>query len=56
MSSGFVSEKVLDEKRRARQEEWEKVRKAEDPKDAPPEEPVDTRSLYDKLQVRCQHR
>ena len=51
MSSGFVSEKVLDEKRRQRQEEWEKVRKAEDPKEAP-EEPQDNRSLYDKLQVR----
>lgn len=31
MSSGFVSEKELDEKRQKRQEEWEKVRTAEQP-------------------------
>jgi len=31
MSSGFVSEKILDEKRKKRQEEWEKVR--ENPND-----------------------
>jgi hypothetical protein len=42
MASGFISEKVLDEKRRERQDEWEKVRKPEDPKTAP-EEPHDSR-------------
>ena len=31
MSSGFVSENALEEKRKKRQEEWEKVRKPEDP-------------------------
>ncbi len=49
MSSGFVSEKVLDEKRRQRQEEWEKVRKSSDPREAP-EEPQDSRSLFERLQ------
>ena len=37
MSSGFISEKTLEEKKKARQEEWEKVRKPEDPKEAPEE-------------------
>lgn len=31
MSSGFVSEAELEEKRRLRQEEWEKVRQADEP-------------------------
>lgn len=31
MSSGFVSEAELAEQRKARQEEWERVRTAEDP-------------------------
>ncbi len=31
MSSGFVSEKELDERRQKRQEEWEKVRTADQP-------------------------
>lgn len=31
MSSGFVSETELAERRRVRQEEWEKVRTAEQP-------------------------
>lgn len=31
MSSGFVSETELAERRRIRQEEWEKVRTAEQP-------------------------
>lgn len=44
----FVSEKQIEEKRKARQEEWEKVRKPEDPV-AAPEEEYDPRSLYDRL-------
>lgn len=31
MSSGFVTEAEVEETRRLRQEEWEKVRKPEDP-------------------------
>lgn len=31
MSSGFVSERDLEEARRKRQEEWERVRKADQP-------------------------
>jgi len=49
MSSGFVSENSLEEARQKRQDEWEKVRKAEDPKDAP-EEPYDHRSLFERLE------
>ena len=48
MSSGFVSEKVLEEKRQERQAEWEKVRKPHEPEQAP-EEPVETRSLFEQL-------
>ncbi len=53
MSSGFVSEKVLEEKRRQRQEEWDKVRKASDPEKAPeePTQHVDGRSLFDQLKA-----
>jgi len=32
MSSGFVTEKEIEEQKKKRQEEWEKVRKADDPK------------------------
>ncbi|KAJ1519542.1 hypothetical protein ONE63_004822 [Megalurothrips usitatus] len=49
MSSGFVSEKELDERRKKRQEEWEKVRTAEQPVEAP-EEVYDHRSLFDRLE------
>ncbi|KAL3860399.1 hypothetical protein ACJMK2_010524 [Sinanodonta woodiana] len=45
----FVSEDELEEKRRKRQEEWEKVRRPDQPQDFPEEE-IDTRSLYDRLQ------
>ncbi|XP_069822080.1 PSME3-interacting protein [Dendropsophus ebraccatus] len=45
----FVTESELDEKRKKRQEEWEKVRKPEDPEECP-EEVYDPRSLYEKLQ------
>lgn len=49
MSLNFVSEEVLEEKRKQRQEEWEKVRTAEDPMEVPEEE-TDDRSLYHRLQ------
>lgn len=45
----FVSESELDERRKKRQEEWEKVRKPDDPEEAPEEE-YDSRCLYDRLQ------
>ncbi|XP_053304898.1 PSME3-interacting protein [Spea bombifrons] len=45
----FVTESELEEKRKKRQEEWEKVRKPEDPEECP-EEVYDPRSLYEKLQ------
>ncbi|XP_068026234.1 PSME3-interacting protein [Melanerpes formicivorus] len=45
----FVSEAELEERRRRRQEEWEKVRKPEDPEECP-EEAYDPRSLYERLQ------
>ncbi|XP_036399841.1 PSME3-interacting protein isoform X2 [Megalops cyprinoides] len=45
----FVSESELEEKRKRRQEEWEKVRKEDDPEEAPEEE-YDPRSLYERLQ------
>ncbi|XP_046549474.1 PSME3-interacting protein-like [Haliotis rubra] len=43
----FVTEDEVEEKKRIRQEQWEKVRKADDPLECPEE---DTRSLFDKLQ------
>lgn len=42
MSSGFVTEAEVEERRKVRQEEWERVRKPNDP-EAAPEEPVDNR-------------
>ncbi|XP_069037329.1 PSME3-interacting protein isoform X1 [Lepisosteus oculatus] len=45
----FVSEAELDEQRKRRQEEWEKVRKPDDPEECPEEE-YDPRSLYERLQ------
>ncbi|XP_062555771.1 PSME3-interacting protein [Armigeres subalbatus] len=53
MSSGFVTETELAEARRIRQEEWEKVRTADQPIEAPEEE-YDSRSLYDRLQEQKQ--
>ncbi|XP_028136105.1 PSME3-interacting protein isoform X1 [Diabrotica virgifera virgifera] len=53
MSSGFITESEVIEIRKRRQEEWEKVRKADDPKERP-EEPYDNRSLYEKLQEQKQ--
>merc|ERR1712018_613690 len=49
MSSGFVSENVLEEARKKRQEEWEKVRTASEPKEAP-EPQYDSRSLFERLE------
>ncbi|XP_075045062.1 PSME3-interacting protein [Mixophyes fleayi] len=45
----FVTESEIEERRKKRQEEWEKVRKPEDPEECP-EEVYDPRSLYEKLQ------
>ena len=50
MSSGFVSEGDLEEARKKRQEEWEKVRQPDQPKDAPEEE-YDHRSLFERLEA-----
>uniref|UniRef100_A0A3P8W4K3 Proteasome activator subunit 3 interacting protein 1 n=1 Tax=Cynoglossus semilaevis TaxID=244447 RepID=A0A3P8W4K3_CYNSE len=47
--TGSAAETELDEKRKKRQEEWEKVRKPDDPEEAPEEE-YDPRSLFDRLQ------
>lgn len=49
-SSGlsFVSESVLEERRKRRQEEWEKSRTEDMPLEAPEEE-YDSRTLYDRL-------
>ena len=49
MSSGFVTEKEIDEQKKARQEEWERVRKPDDPEIAP-EVPYDPRSLFEQLE------
>ncbi|KAG1963840.1 PSME3-interacting protein isoform a [Pimephales promelas] len=49
LSRKFVSESELDEIRKKRQEEWEKVRKPDDPEEAP-EEAYDPRSLFERLQ------
>ncbi|XP_078067147.1 PSME3-interacting protein [Mustelus asterias] len=45
----FVTEAELDERRKQRQEEWEKVRKPEDPEECP-EQVYDPRSLFERLQ------
>ncbi|XP_061677734.1 PSME3-interacting protein [Syngnathoides biaculeatus] len=45
----FVSQAELDERRKKRQEEWEKVRKPDEPEQAPEEE-YDPRSLFERLQ------
>ncbi|XP_071958971.1 PSME3-interacting protein-like [Antedon mediterranea] len=45
----FISEGELDEKRKKRQEEWDKVRTEDQPLEAP-EEAYDPRSLFDRLQ------
>uniref|UniRef100_A0A915HQ89 FAM192A/Fyv6 N-terminal domain-containing protein n=1 Tax=Romanomermis culicivorax TaxID=13658 RepID=A0A915HQ89_ROMCU len=43
----FVSENDIEEAKKLRQAEWEKVRKPEDPTEAP--EPSDNRCLYERL-------
>lgn len=48
MSSGFVTESEINEARKLRQEEWEKVRQPDQPLERP-EEPYDGRSLFDRL-------
>jgi len=48
MSSGFVTEQEVVEARQRRQDEWEKVRSADQPLEMP-EEPYDARSLYERL-------
>ncbi|XP_041783142.1 PSME3-interacting protein-like [Anopheles merus] len=53
MASGFVTETELVEARRKRQEEWEKVRTADQPEEAPEDE-YDPRSLYERLQEQKQ--
>nr|CAH7737971.1 unnamed protein product [Callosobruchus chinensis] len=55
MSSGFITESEAAEVRKRRQEEWERVRKADDPIERP-EEPYDARSLYERLQEQKQKR
>ncbi|KAK5647247.1 hypothetical protein RI129_002139 [Pyrocoelia pectoralis] len=55
MSSGFITENELAEARKKRQEEWEKVRNADDPIEAP-EQPYDPRSLYERLQEQKQRK
>ncbi|CAH0760093.1 unnamed protein product [Diatraea saccharalis] len=49
MSSGFISESEIVEARRRRQEEWDKVRTEDQPQEAP-EEPYDTRPLFQRLE------
>ncbi|RZC35542.1 protein FAM192A [Asbolus verrucosus] len=53
MSSGFITEAEIAEARQKRQEEWERVRKPDDPL-IRPEEPYDPRSLYERLQEQKQ--
>ena len=50
MSSGFETEAEIAAKKKARQEEWDRVRKPEDPETAPEPEPQDNRSLFDRLE------
>ncbi|GFY49108.1 PSME3-interacting protein [Trichonephila inaurata madagascariensis] len=45
----FITESEIEEIKKKRQEEWEKVRKHDDPEEAPEEE-YDPRSLFDRLQ------
>ena len=51
MSSGFVSEKALEEKRERRQAEWDAVRKPDDPETAPEEPEGCSKSLFDQLEA-----
>lgn len=49
MSSGFITESEIEERRRVRQAEWEKVRQPGQPLEAPEEE-YDTRTLFERLE------
>ncbi|XP_028029458.1 PSME3-interacting protein [Bombyx mandarina] len=49
MSSGFISESEILESRRRRQEEWDKVRTEDQPREAPEEE-YDSRPLFQRLE------
>lgn len=51
----FETEGEIEDKRRKRQEEWEKVRKPDDPVECP-EKPVDNRCLYDRLEEQKQRK
>ncbi|XP_065222872.1 PSME3-interacting protein isoform X2 [Planococcus citri] len=53
MSSGFITEAEIEEQRRVRQEEWEKVRQPDQPIEAPEEE-IDNRTLYERLEEQRQ--
>lgn len=55
MSSGFITENEIAEARKKKQEEWERVRKADDPIEVP-EQPYDSRSLYERLQEQKQRK
>jgi len=48
LANKFETEEEVQEKRQKRQDEWEKVRKPDDPIEAPEEE---TRSLFEQLQA-----
>ena len=50
MSSGFETESEIAAKKKARQDEWDRVRKPEDPEKAPEPEPQDNRSLFARLE------
>lgn len=46
---GFETESAIEDRKRKRQEEWEKVRNPDEPENAPELEPFDGRSLFDRL-------
>lgn len=48
--SKFVTETDVEEAKRKRQEEWERVRRPDDPKEAPEPEMNDIRPLYTRLE------
>ena len=55
MASGairFENESSIEERKRARQEEWERVRTESDPIQAPEQE-ICNKTLFEQLQVRC---
>ncbi|CAG5100378.1 Oidioi.mRNA.OKI2018_I69.XSR.g16974.t1.cds [Oikopleura dioica] len=50
MSSGFFSEKEAEQNRISRQKEWERVRKPNDPKEAPLDQLKNARPLHQQLE------